>query len=97
MKHSLDKSRRIPFYRQCAQTLRSAIEDGTYKIDEYLPPERQLSEQLGVNRLTLRKGLLDLVRETITPVALNQAVTCRESQDAPNLLTIATSPVPSSC
>ena len=63
MKHSLDKSRRVPFYRQCAQALRHAIEDGTYKIDEYLPPERQLSEQLGVNRLTLRKGLLELVRD----------------------------------
>lgn len=63
MKHSLDKTRRVPFYRQCAEALRRAIEDGTYKIDEYLPPERQLSEQLGVNRLTLRKGLLDLVRD----------------------------------
>ena len=63
MKHSLDKNRRVPFYLQCAEVLRRSIEDGTYKIDEFLPPERQLSEQLGVNRLTLRKGLLALVRD----------------------------------
>jgi DNA-binding LacI/PurR family transcriptional regulator len=63
MKSWIDKKKRVPLHRQCADAIRRAVETGKYPIDEYLPPERELSTALRVNRLTLRKGLAELIRE----------------------------------
>ncbi|MBN1268179.1 MAG: GntR family transcriptional regulator [Kiritimatiellae bacterium] len=62
MKKALKRDKRIPLHRQCADMLRAAIESGRYALDEYLPSERDLSTMLGVNRLTLRKGIAELIR-----------------------------------
>jgi GntR family transcriptional repressor for pyruvate dehydrogenase complex len=42
------------------QALRRAILDGTLAAGERLPPERELSETLGISRLTLRAALATL-------------------------------------
>ncbi|NCC52961.1 MAG: GntR family transcriptional regulator [Spartobacteria bacterium] len=63
MSNTIDKGRRVPMYVQCAGVLRSAIGQGRYTPGEFLPAERELSREFGVNRLTLRKGLAELVRE----------------------------------
>ena len=47
----------IPLYIQIAEGLISQIESGTLTPGEQLPPERDLSETLGVNRMTLRRAL----------------------------------------
>lgn len=45
---------------EVARQLRSLILQGQYKAGDKLPPERKLSESLGVNRATLREALRNL-------------------------------------
>jgi GntR family transcriptional regulator len=47
----------IPLYIQIAEGLVAQIEAGELGLGDRLPPERDLSEQLGVNRMTLRRAL----------------------------------------
>ena len=47
----------IPVYVQIAENLLNQIEAGELGPGDRLPPERELSEKLGVNRLTLRRAL----------------------------------------
>ena len=47
----------IPLYIQIAERLIAQIESGGLSPGEQLPPERDLSEQIGVTRMTLRRAL----------------------------------------
>jgi GntR family transcriptional regulator len=47
----------IPVYIQIAENLIAQIEAGELAPGDRLPPERDLSEKLGVNRMTLRRAL----------------------------------------
>jgi GntR family transcriptional regulator len=47
----------VPLYVQIADSLLDRIESGRLIPGDRLPPERELSEGLGVNRLTLRRAL----------------------------------------
>lgn len=47
----------VPLYVQIAEALTERIESGELKPGHRLPPERELSETLGVNRMTLRQAL----------------------------------------
>src|SRR3990172_1699113 len=47
----------VPLYVQIAESLMTRIESGALSAGDRLPPERMLSEMLGVNRLTLRRAL----------------------------------------
>jgi len=47
----------VPLYVQIADSLLDRIESGRLHAGDRLPPERELSEGLGVNRLTLRRAL----------------------------------------
>jgi GntR family transcriptional regulator len=47
----------VPLYVQIADSLLDRIESGRLLAGDRLPPERELSEALGVNRLTLRRAL----------------------------------------
>jgi GntR family transcriptional regulator len=47
----------VPLYIQIAEGLVSRIEAGELSPGDRLPAERELSEQLGVNRMTLRRAL----------------------------------------
>jgi GntR family transcriptional regulator len=49
-----------PLYVQIAEALLTRIETGELSAGARLPPERELSETLGVNRLTLRRALREL-------------------------------------
>ena len=49
-----------PLYVQIAEALLARIETGELSAGARLPPERELSETLGVNRLTLRRALREL-------------------------------------
>ena len=46
---------------ECAAALRRAIVSGELSAGERLPPERALAEQFGVNRLTLRGALAQIL------------------------------------
>lgn len=47
----------VPLYVQIADSLLDRIESGRLLAGDRLPPERELSQGLGVNRLTLRRAL----------------------------------------
>ena len=50
----------MPVYVQIAENLFDQIESGELSPGDRLPPERELSDNLGVNRLTLRRALQKL-------------------------------------
>lgn len=51
----------IPLYLQVQQTLRQMIDDGEFETGEQIPSERELSEMLGVSRMTVRRAVENLV------------------------------------
>jgi GntR family transcriptional regulator len=60
---SLAQQGRAPLYQQLQRALREAIADNRLAADEALPPERDLAEEFGVSRITVRKALDALVGE----------------------------------
>ena len=61
----LDEQSRAPLYQQLRRALRDAIEDSRLAPEEALPPERELAEEFGVSRITVRKAVDALVEEGI--------------------------------
>jgi GntR family transcriptional regulator len=60
---ALDERSRAPLYQQLQRALRDAIQDNRLAAEEALPPERELAEEFGVSRITVRKALDALVGE----------------------------------
>lgn len=54
---------KTPMYIQLRELLRKKIEDGTYQYGELIPSERELSAQYGLNRMTVRNAISELVEE----------------------------------
>lgn len=50
-----------PLYMQVARKLIADVREGRYQVDQALPSERLLSEQLDVSRVTARKAIDQLV------------------------------------
>ena len=59
----LDKRSAIPIYVQIEEYLKDQISDGVYPVESLIPSERELSEQFGVSRMTVRHSLTNLVKE----------------------------------
>lgn len=59
----LDPDSTQPLYQQLQRALREAIEKRLISVDEALPAERQLAEELQVSRITVRKAIEGLVEE----------------------------------
>ena len=55
--------------RQIAQQISAAIESGKLKPGDALPSERALSEQLGVNRKTVRAAFAQLTDDRVIETA----------------------------
>ncbi len=51
----------LPLYEQVEATLKEMIEDTVYSVGEQIPSERELSEQLGVSRMTVRRAIQNLM------------------------------------
>jgi len=60
---SLKDQGRAPLYQQLQRALRDAITENRLAADEALPPERDMAEEFGVSRITVRKALDALVSE----------------------------------
>ena len=60
---NLDPSDNLPLYQQLQRGLREAIEKRILGPDDALPSERQLAEDLGVSRITVRKAIDGLAAE----------------------------------
>lgn len=52
-----------PLYLQLADAIRAQIKDGVIKTGDALPSERELSENVGISRVTVRKAIETLLRE----------------------------------
>ncbi|HYG58024.1 MAG TPA: GntR family transcriptional regulator [Symbiobacteriaceae bacterium] len=59
----LDVESALPLYVQVKEKLIRQIRSGVYQPHEMLPAERELEEQFGVSRITIRRALSDLVHE----------------------------------
>ena len=60
---TIDSTSVIPLYHQIKQNLRELIENGVLLEGQLLPSERDLGEYYGVNRLTVRQAITELVSE----------------------------------
>jgi GntR family transcriptional regulator len=58
----LDADAPKPLYEQIKAYILRQIQSGTYSPGKRIPSERALSETLGVNRLTVKKAISDLVQ-----------------------------------
>jgi GntR family transcriptional regulator len=56
-------TKRVPVYLQAQQFIEELLESKDYAPGDYIPSERVLAEELGINRLTLRKAIDRLVQE----------------------------------
>ena len=59
----LDPNDSLPLYQQLQRGIREAIEKHILGPDDALPSERQLAEDLGVSRITVRKAIDGLAAE----------------------------------
>lgn len=60
---SLDKNHPISLYYQLATVIQEQIETAKLTPGERLPSERELSEQFGISRMTVRQAINYLVRD----------------------------------
>jgi GntR family transcriptional regulator len=56
-----DSNDNSPLYLQVARKLVKDVREGRYRVDQALPSERLLSEQLAISRVTARKAIDQLV------------------------------------
>lgn len=59
----LDEQAHGPLYRRLHHALRNAIREDRLQVASALPPERDIANDLGVSRITVRKALDALVEE----------------------------------
>ena len=52
----------VPLYERVRQAIAASITDGTYAPGDKLPSESRLADDLGVNRLTVRRAIEELAR-----------------------------------
>lgn len=52
---------KLPMYRKIADTIRSKINSGEYKVGEVIPTEAELREEFSVSRVTIRQALKLLI------------------------------------
>jgi GntR family transcriptional regulator len=61
----LDDNSPIPLYYQLENVIRKRIEEAIYKVDEKIPSERMISEELDISRMTINKAINNLVEEGV--------------------------------
>ena len=72
--HTIEPRR---LYRQIAEQLRALIAQGEYPVGSRLPPERDLSAQLGVSRPSVREALIALEVEGLIEVRMGSGIYVR--------------------
>lgn len=59
----LDKSVPIPLYFQLKELVLRQIKDGSYKVGDAIPTEKELSDIYDISRTTVRQAITELVQE----------------------------------
>lgn len=63
MNQVLDKQSPIPIYLQIEEQLKARILAGEFEVGTAIPSERELTENFGVSRMTLRQAVTNLVND----------------------------------
>jgi ABC-type glycerol-3-phosphate transport system substrate-binding protein len=63
MNRKLDKGLAIPLYRQLKEILEERIREGEFRAGKRLPTEKELCQEFGVSRITVRQALSELINE----------------------------------
>lgn len=71
-------------YRQIADQLRLLIERGEFAVGSRLPPERDLAQQLGVSRPSVREALIALEVEGLVEVRMGSGIYVRAANAGAN-------------
>ncbi|VWB38888.1 FadR/GntR family transcriptional regulator [Burkholderia lata] len=69
-------------YQQIADKLSAMIESGDFPPGSYLPPERELAEQFGVSRTSVREALIALEVSGLVSVRVGDGVKVRHPEAA---------------
>ncbi|MEL7042160.1 MAG: GntR family transcriptional regulator [Pseudomonadota bacterium] len=56
----IDESAGVPLYQQIYDLLRARIMDGTMQLNDRLPAEQDLTQALGVSRITVKRAMNEL-------------------------------------
>lgn len=59
----IDKKVPIPLYFQLKEMIVDEINSGKYPVDSLIPTEKEISEQFGISRTTVRQAITELVQE----------------------------------
>lgn len=59
----LDKKSPIPVYYQLRNIIQKKIQNGDYREGDLIPSERELSEDFGISRMTVRQAMNHMVAE----------------------------------
>jgi DNA-binding transcriptional MocR family regulator len=85
---TLDRSSRIPLYRQIVDQIRDGILAGTLPAGFRLPPERRLARALGVNRTTVLNAYRELKAEALVDAHVGRGTIVQSPDRAPASATI---------
>lgn len=78
----IDSERHSKLYQKVAQRIVAAIRAGTYPPGERLPPERELAEEFGVSRPTVREAMIALEIQGIVEARRGSGIYVVEAQPA---------------
>ncbi len=67
---------------ELADRIQACILDGTYRAGDRLPPERELAEQLGANRGSVREALKKLEQLRLVEIQRGSGIRVRHLEDA---------------
>ncbi|HEY0957375.1 MAG TPA: FadR/GntR family transcriptional regulator [Roseateles sp.] len=80
-------------YHQIADQLREQIRQGRYGVGSRLPPERELAQQLGVSRPSVREALIALEIAGCVEVRMGAGIYVRGSGDTETTAGLGESPL----
>lgn len=56
----IDHNSMTPLYQQVSNQILSDVASGEFSVNKRLPTEKEMSEQYGVSRITVRRAVSDL-------------------------------------
>lgn len=75
----------VPLYSRIYRTLKEEIENGVYKVGDFLPPEDELEKRFGASRTTIRNALSELEREGLILRRRGKGTIVQEPKTAQNM------------
>jgi GntR family transcriptional regulator len=83
---TIDKNSPVPIYYQLYKLLKSRIENGEFKVGDYLPSENTLANYYNVSRLTVRQALSKLVESGLVEKRRGKGSLVKNQKNVENLM-----------